>query len=91
MHRTGRTGRAGKTGQATLLLSDWEERSALSMLGGLPLASKGAEVEGLLEGGAAKDAAVAVARVRIEAREKAYQASPVYCTAPATHAYQLSA
>ena len=73
VHRTGRTGRAGKTGQATLLLSDWEARSTLMMLKDLPVANSGDEVAALLEG-AAPDAAVAVQAVRVEAREKAYQA-----------------
>eukprot|EP00964_Phaeocystis_antarctica_P120584 scaffold84304_cov60-Phaeocystis_antarctica.AAC.2 len=73
VHRTGRTGRAGKTGQATLLLSDWEARSALMMLKNLPVSNSGDEVAALLKG-AAPDAAKAVQAVRVEAREKAYQA-----------------
>ena len=73
VHRTGRTGRAGKTGQATLLLSDWEAMSALAMLKDLPVVNSGDDVAALLKG-AAPDAAVAVQAVRVDAREKAYQA-----------------
>ena len=72
VHRTGRTGRAGKAGQALLFLSEWEERSAMQMLAGLPIEKAECSVDE--QQSALAQASASVASVELATRERAYQA-----------------